>query len=155
VSADAALAVAREVGAALEIVEHAPVAIDAVPVALTLRPRDGEALASALGALARRGLAVLPRGGGRHLEFGNAPRHIDALLSTDALAAQSPFEPAEGVLHAGAGARLGALRARVAEAGWELPLDAPDDASLGGAIAAAAVGPRSQGFGLPRDVVLG
>ena len=41
-------------------------------------------------------------------------------------------------------------------AGWQLPLDPPGPAStLGGTLAAAAIGPRAQGFGRPRDCVLG
>jgi glycolate oxidase FAD binding subunit len=148
-------ALATDLGVAVEIVSHEPVAIDGVPVGVTLRPRDADALARTLRAVSERGLAVVPVGGGRHLGLGNVPRRVDALLSTVHLSGVDACEPAEGVCHAGAGTRLGALRARVAESGWELPLDAPDDASLGGALATAAVGPRSLGFGAPRDVVLG
>jgi glycolate oxidase FAD binding subunit len=153
--AEALQALARQLGPALEVEQHAPVSIDGTPVAVTLQPRDGEALAGALRALGRAGLAVVTKGGGCHLELGNLPRRVDALLSLERLAGVDHFEPAEGVCHAGAGTRLRDVRARVGTAGWELPLDAPDDASVGGAIAAAAIGPRSLGFGAPRDVVLG
>jgi glycolate oxidase FAD binding subunit len=149
------LALAQDVGAALALEQHVPVSVDGVAVGLTLRPRDGEALAHTLRALGGRGLAVVPIGGGSELALGNLPHRVDALLSTDRLCEIDVCEPAEGVCHAGAGTRLGALRARVADAGWELPLDAPDAASLGGALASAAVGPRTLGFGAPRDVVLG
>ncbi|HEX5066509.1 MAG TPA: FAD-binding oxidoreductase [Myxococcota bacterium] len=152
---DALQALAREVGAGLESLRHEPVSIDGIAVSTTLRPRDGDALARTVRALGQQGLAAVPLGGGRHLELGNAPRRVDALLCTSHLAAVEDFEPAEGVCHAGAGTRLGALRERIAPAGWELPLDAPDDATLGGALAAGAVGPRTQGYGAPRDVVLG
>jgi glycolate oxidase FAD binding subunit len=55
-----------------------------------------------------------------------------------------------------AGTPLSELRAAVRAGGWELPLDAPGaGATVGGVLAAAAVGPRAQGFGLPRDLVLG
>jgi glycolate oxidase FAD binding subunit len=148
-------ALAADVGPALEIAQHAPVSVDGVPVAVTLRPRDGEALSQLLQALGRRGLAVVPAGGGSQLGLGNLPRRVDALLSTERLCEAQPWDPAEGVCHAGAGERLGALRARVAAAGWELPLDAPDASTVGGALAAATVGPRSLGFGAPRDAVLG
>jgi len=152
--ATASGALAEVGGPDVELVRHAPRSIDGVAVGVTLRPRDGEALARAIRALGERGLAVVPIGGGRHLELGNRPRRVDALLCTSRLA-RIEFEPAEGVCFGGAGVRLGELRARVAKAGWDLPLDAPDDASVGGAIAAAAIGPRTQGFGAPRDVVLG
>jgi glycolate oxidase FAD binding subunit len=156
VSAEAAAsgALAEVAGPDVELVRHAPLSVDGVEVGATLRPRDGEALARAIRELAERGLAAVPIGGGRHLDLGNRPRRVDALLCTSRLD-PIEFEPAEGVCFGGAGVRLGALRARVSKEGWELPLDAPDDASVGGAIAAAAVGPRTQGFGAPRDVVLG
>jgi glycolate oxidase FAD binding subunit len=147
-------ALAEVEGPDVELVRHTPLSIDGVEIDTTIRPRDGDALARAIRSLASRELAVVPLGGGRHLELGNRPRRVDALLCTSRLA-QIEFEPAEGVCFAGAGVRLGALRERVAQAGWELPLDAPDAASVGGAIAVAAVGPRTQGFGAPRDVVLG
>jgi glycolate oxidase FAD binding subunit len=148
-------ALAGEVGTALALESHAPVSLDGVPVGLTLRPRDGEALARTVAALGRGGLAVVPVGAGGDLALGNLPARVDALLSTDRLCEIDVCEPAEGVCHAGAGTRLGALRARLVDAGWELPLDAPDAASLGGALASAVVGPRTQGYGAPRDVVLG
>jgi glycolate oxidase FAD binding subunit len=154
-AAPALEALAAQLGAALELVRHDPVSIDGVEVEHTLRPRDAEALATLLRALGERRLAVVPVGGGTQLGLGNPPRRVDALLSTERLAGVDACAPGEGVCHAGAGTRLGALRARVAESGWELPLDAPDGASLGGALAVAAIGPRSQGFGAPRDVVLG
>jgi glycolate oxidase FAD binding subunit len=154
-AAEALEALAREVGVSLELERHEPVSIDGVAVSMTLRPRDGDALARSVRALGERALALVPVGGGCHLGLGNLPRRIDALLSTAHLAGVDVFEPGEGVCHAGAGTRLGALRATAAAAGWEVPIDAPDEASLGGAIAVAAVGPRSQAFGAPRDVVLG
>ncbi|HEY5658017.1 MAG TPA: FAD-binding oxidoreductase [Myxococcota bacterium] len=144
-----------ELGAgALE--RHAPVNVDGVLVRATLRPDSGEALARALAASARHGLAVLPRGGGTHGDLGNPPRRADLLLSTQRLRGVDEFEPAEGVCHAAAGTTLAALRAAIRGEGWELPLDVPDDAAtLGGALAVAAVGPRAHGYGPARDAVLG
>jgi len=52
-----------------------------------------------------------------------------------------------------AGTRLAALREHLAGSGWELPLDPPgENATLGAALAAAAVGPR---YASPRDAALG
>jgi glycolate oxidase FAD binding subunit len=147
--------VEAELGAgALE--RHEPLEVDAVPVCATLCPEDGAGLARGLGAIARCGAAALPRGGGTHLDLGNLPVRADLLLSTRRLCDVDEFEPAEGVCHARAGTPLRALREAVSAEGWELPLDVPDaDATLGGAIASAAVGPRTQAYGLPRDIVLG
>ncbi|MDJ0853437.1 MAG: FAD-binding oxidoreductase [Myxococcota bacterium] len=135
---------------------HAPREIDGVAVAATLRPADGEALGHTLGALSEAGLAALVVGGGSRLGLGNPPRRADVLLSTRRLAGVDGFEPGEGVCHAGAGTPLAAVRSVVEEAGWELPLDPPGEAStVGGAIAAAACGPRALGYGPVRDTVLG
>jgi glycolate oxidase FAD binding subunit len=136
--------------------EHAPVEVDGAPLALTLRPADGAALARGLEALAGAGLSVVVRGGGTRLDLGNPPRAPHALLSTERLVGLDEFDPSEGVCHARAGTPLADVRAAVGSEGWELPLDPPGAGStLGGTLAAASLGPRSLGFGLPRAAVLG
>jgi glycolate oxidase FAD binding subunit len=136
--------------------EHAPVDVDGVEVAVTLRPSDGPSLAKTLATLASRGLAALVRGGGDRFGFGNPPHRADVILSTERLCGVDAFEPAEGVCHAHAGTALPELRAVVNSEGWDVPLDPPGSrATVGGTLAAAAVGPRAQAFGLPRDAVLG
>ncbi len=138
------------------VAEHAPVEIEGAKVALTLTPRDGAALAGALALLSELGLSVLPRGGGAHQGFGNPPARAFAILSTAALGGVLELDAGEGVCRAGAGTPLAALRAAVNAEGWELPLDAPGaGATLGGVLACAAQGPRAQGYGRPRDAVLG
>jgi len=137
--------------------ECAPVPVDGAKLALRLRPACGDALSAALAALSRHGLRAVVRGGGTKLALGNPPTDPHVLLSTEALAGVDAFEPGEGVCHVRAGTTLAELRRVVSgEGGWELPLDAPFDcATVGGVLSAAAVGPRAQGFGRPRDVVLG
>jgi glycolate oxidase FAD binding subunit len=136
--------------------EHAPLDVDGVEVAVTLRPSDGPSLAKTLAALGSSGLAALVRGGGDRLGFGNPPRRADAILSTERLRGVDTFEPAEGVCHVRAGTTLAELRAVVNPEGWDVPLDPPGaHATVGGTLAAAAIGPRARAFGAPRDVVLG
>lgn len=136
--------------------EHAPLACEGLDLPVTLRPAEGAALAASLRALASRGLAALVRGGGSRLGLGNLPRTGHVLLSTEGLAGIDEYEPDEGVLRARAGTPLGVLREAICEAGWELPFDPPGArATLGGTLAAAAVGPQHAGFGRPRDAVLG
>jgi glycolate oxidase FAD binding subunit len=130
--------------------------LEGVFAAATLQPGDAPALARALAALAACGLAALVRGGGTHRELGNPPRRADVVLSTRRLAGLLDFDPGEGVCLVAAGTPLASLRAEVNAGGWELPLDPPGRGStVGGALAAAAIGPRALGFGLPRDLVLG
>ncbi len=136
--------------------EHESVLVDGEPLAPTLLPADVEALSAALRALSRLSLPCVIRGGGNRLELGNPPRGAALLLSTAALNGVDDFDASEGVCHALAGTPLAEIEARVAPAGWQLPLDAPGSGStLGGVLAAAALGPRAQGFGRPRDCVLG
>jgi glycolate oxidase FAD binding subunit len=130
--------------------------VDDEPLAPTLRPADAESLAEALRSLGRLSLACVIRGGGSRMQLGNPPRGASLLLSTRSLVGIDEFDAGEGVCHARAGTTLAAIAARVEPAGWQLPLDPPgEDSTLGGALAAAASGPRAQGFGRPRDCVLG
>jgi glycolate oxidase FAD binding subunit len=136
--------------------QHPPVDVDGAEVGVTLRPGDGEALAKTLATLGRSGLSALVRGGGSSFAFGNPPRRGDVILSTERLRGIDAFEPAEGVCHVRAGTTLRELRAVVNPEGWDVPLDPPGPgATVGGTLAAAAIGPRVQGFGPPRDAVLG
>ncbi len=136
--------------------KHEPVEVEGRKLETTLLPGDGTALAAAVAGLHRAGLAAIVRGGGSRLGTGNVPRAGDVVLSTRALTGVEEFEPDEGVLRARGGTSLSALRETLEGTGWELPLDPPGSHStLGGVLAAAAVGPRHPGFGQPRDAVLG
>jgi glycolate oxidase FAD binding subunit len=130
--------------------------VDGCAFAATVCPPGGEALARAVRVLAERGLGAVVCGGGSRLALGNPPRGARVLLSTAGLAGVLALDREEGVLHAGAGTPLAALRDALSDTVWELPLDPPGArATLGGTLAAAAVGPRHLGFGRPRDLVLG
>lgn len=139
-------------------------AVDATPavacgdvgLAATLAPADEAGLAHGLAALAERRIGVVVQGGGSRAALGNPPRGARALLSTRRLAGVVELDAEEGVANVRAGTPLAELRAAVADAGLELPLDPPGaGATLGGTLAAAAIGPRHTGFGRPRDLVLG
>ncbi len=134
--------------------EHEPVDLDGVAAALTLSPSDGEGLSRTLATLRRCGLAVAVRGGGSCAGIGNPPTGLDAFLSTGRLVGIEEFDASEGVCQVRSGTPLRDVREALAASGWELPLDPPGrDATVGGCLAAASVGPRS--LGLPRDQVLG
>jgi glycolate oxidase FAD binding subunit len=136
--------------------EHAPREVDGVALEATLQPVDAEALGRSLAALSRCAVAAVVRGGGSRLALGNPPEGAQVLLSTERLAGLTDFDAGDGVCHVAAGTPLAVLRQKLAAGGWELPLDPPGDAStVGGAVAAAALGPRALGFGLARDAVLG
>jgi glycolate oxidase FAD binding subunit len=127
-----------------------------VAAALTLSPSDGEQLSRTLATLRRCGLAVAVRGGGSSSGVGNPPTDLDAFLSTGHLVGIEEFDEGEGVCHVRSGTSLRDVREALATSCWELPFDPPGrDSTVGGCIAAAAVGPRTLGLGLPRDQVLG
>jgi glycolate oxidase FAD binding subunit len=152
----APLAALRDALGAECVREAERVEIDGMAFAPTLVPRDAEALAAALRALSQQGLGCVIRGGGSRLALGNPPRGAGLALSTASLAGVDVLDASEGVCHARAGTPLAEIEAKAAAAGWELPLDPPGRAStLGGTLAAAALGPRAQGFGRARDCVLG
>ena len=136
--------------------EEGACCVDGVSPGWGLHPRDPDELARAVLALRDNALAALVRGGGNRLGVGNPPGRADVLLATDRLTGILELDGEEGVCHALAGTELSELRAAASQEGLELPLDAPGPgATLGGVIAAAAVGPRALGYGGPRDVVLG
>jgi glycolate oxidase FAD binding subunit len=135
------------------VLVHEPRAVEGAKLEATLRPKSGEALAEALRLLGEEKLSALVRGGGSRLASANAPCRARVLLETGELAFPPEIDAEEGVMRCAAGSRLAALGEALAGSGWELPLDPPGRAStLGGALAAAAVGPR---FAQPRDAVLG
>lgn len=135
---------------------HAPIAFEGAEVAATLRPADGAALARVITALCRLRLAAVVRGSGSGLRLGNPPRGVELFLSLERLAGVEELDEVDGVCRVASGTPLAALREKLAATAWELPLDAPEaTATVGGCLAGARIGPRSLGFGLPRDVQLG
>lgn len=127
--------------------------VDGVQYADIVAPASGAALAASLAALSQLRQPVCVEGGGNRIALGGPVSGAAVLLSTARLRGILTVDADDGVLCALAGTPLAELRAAAQEAGWELPLDPPGETStLGGALAAAAIGPR---FGPPRSVVLG
>ena len=119
-------------------------------------PISGEMLAAALEVLHETHTPALVRGGGSRLGLGHPVPAAQVLLETRGLRFPAELDAEDGVAYLPAGASLSELREQVRKDGegrWELPLDPPGEGTtLGGALAAAALGPC---FGPPRDVVLG
>ncbi len=154
--AAAALSELRSAVGESALLEHDALDVQGAQVSLTLRPADAEGLSEVLRSANRLNLALVLRGGGTRLGLGNPLRRADALLSTERITGVDVLDAEEGVAHVRGGTPLAELRARASAQGWELALDPPGARStLGGALAAAAVGPRCHRFGLPRDGVLG
>ena len=82
------------------------------------------------------------------------PTDVDAELWTTLLDEVVAYEPAEMLAVVRAGMRVGDLRAVLAAGGQEWPVDAPDDATVGGVIAAGVSSPRRLRVGHVRDTVV-
>ena len=102
-------------------------------------------------------LAVIPRGNGTKISMGNPPRRYDVALSLAELNRIIHYEPADLTISVESGMNFGEIQNLAGRSGLWLPLDPRGGAesSIGGIIAANAAGPLRQGFGGPRDMVLG
>jgi len=136
--------------------QHEPIEVDGVALESTVAPSSGEELAACLRELGASSCAVVIRGGGTRIGFGNAPTGAQGILSTRGLAAVREFDEEDGVVLVEGGARVSEVQEEVGASGWNLSLDAPGESStVGGVLASAASGPRVTGFGPVRDFVLG
>lgn len=124
---------------------------------LHVRPADEGAVCRLLALARESGAAVIPRGGGTQDRLGRPLDRASVVLDTRSLDRVVEYNPADLTVTVQAGLRLAALQRLLAEHGQWLPADPPGEHSMtvGGWVAAAAVGPRRLGYGAPRDLVLG
>ena len=141
----------------MEIIEEQPgIQVDGRKINAVLSPRDPESLCQVLELLSAEQIPVLIRGGGTRMGLGNRPDEVEVLLSTRSLSRVRRYEPDDGVVEVSGGTPLAEVRKAVLSKGWVLPIDAGGSlATVGGAIASAAYGPRCLGFGPVRRNVLG
>jgi glycolate oxidase FAD binding subunit len=99
------------------------------------------------------GRRLLIVGGRRHLDKGN-PTELDAELWTTQLDRLVAYEPAEMIVVAEAGMRVGELGRILTAGGQAWPVDAPDDATIGGVLASGTSSFRRLKVGALRDTVL-
>lgn len=130
-------------------------AVDRLSPSSVVEPSSAEELASVLAGANEHGAAVVPWGAGRHMSFGNVPSRYDIALRTAKLDRVIEHEPADLTITVEAGITMGRLQAVLAEHGQFLPIDARADATAGGVLAAGVSGPSQQGYGLPRDWLIG
>lgn len=92
-------------------------------------------------------------GGSAGVTSGGRARSIPTELSKEVV----DYNPADLVISVGAGITLGELQGILAREGQWLPLDPPgwEGMTLGEAILEGGAGPLRQGYGTPRDQVLG
>ena len=135
----------------------AAVAVDGKVPSAVVYPPTAELVAEVLHLASEHDLAVIPFRNGTKLSMGNPPRRYDLALSLKELNQVWHYEPADLTISVEPGMKFGDLQNFVGRHGLWLPLDPRGGAkaSIGGIIAANAAGPLRQGYGGPRDMVLG
>jgi glycolate oxidase FAD binding subunit len=125
--------------------------------ACVIQPHDYDDVATAVRALGRAGLALIPTGHPTHLDVGAPPQRYDAALTTRRLDRIVAHEAGDMTVTVQAGVTLGALATALAAARQWLPLDPAraGDMTVGGLIAADRSGPSRFGYGKVRDWLIG
>jgi glycolate oxidase FAD binding subunit len=117
-----------------------------------IHPASASEVAEALTSVGEGG-RILVVGGRRHMDRRGSV-DADGELWTTALDRPVAYDPAEMLVVVEAGMRLHDLRAMLAEGGQEWPTEEPDDATVGGVIAAGIDPIRRLRVGLMRDSVV-
>jgi len=136
---------------------NAAISIAGVTPERDLAPVDRVQLGTMVRELAAAQRTFAFAGGGTDLEFGNAPRALDAVIRTTALDRVLDYAPEDQTVTVEGGMRIAALDAVLAEAGQMLPIDVGDraHATVGGAIATNAFGARRHRYGSIKDLIVG
>jgi glycolate oxidase FAD binding subunit len=132
-------------------------AVDGKVPNYVLYPDSAEKVAAVLRCAAENDLAVIPCRNGTKLATGSPPRRYDVALSLKEMTRVWHFEAADLTIGLEPGMKFGDFQEFIGRHGLWLPLDPRGGAraSIGGIIAANAAGLLRQGFGGPRDMVLG
>jgi len=137
--------------------DRAPYVVDGRTPCGVVLPGSADEVARVVRAAAAVGVPVVPWGGGSQMSRGTPPRDGALVVGLRRLGRVLEHEPGDLTATAEAGITLDAFQAALGTGGQWLPLDppAPGTATLGGVLAANAAGPRRQGYGTARDLVIG
>jgi glycolate oxidase FAD binding subunit len=132
-------------------------AVAGVQPSLVVEPGSEQELAKVLKLANAAGLAVIPRGGGIKLEWGNSPVRADLILSTVRLNRVIEHAWADLTVSVEAGCTIAKLQETVAKHGQRLALDPlwPAQATVGGVLSTNDSGALRLRFGSLRDLVIG
>jgi|SRR5579859_11378 len=124
---------------------------------LVIEPANEAELAVALRLANDAGVAVVPRGGGTKLIWGNPPARADVVLSTVRLNKIIEHVWADLTVSVEAGCTVANLQAALAQHGQRLAVDSlwPQKATIGGILSANDSGALRLRFGALRDLILG
>lgn len=122
-------------------------------------PVERPATVADLCAIVRRcadsGTAIYPVGGGTMLDYGMPPARPGIALAIAKLNQVIDYPARDMTITVQAGITMRELQETLAAENQWLPIDIPDDATIGGAIACDVSGPRRYGYGTLRDYVIG
>jgi glycolate oxidase FAD binding subunit len=124
---------------------------------LAVSPGNEQQLAQLLKAADETGLAVIPRGGGTKLAWGNPPQRADIVLSTARLNAIVEHAHSDLTVTVEAGCTLERLAETLAKENQRLALDVlwPSHATIGGILSTNDSGALRLRFGSLRDLLIG
>ena len=148
---------ADAVGAANVSDEVAAFPIDGTHPALVVTPSDIPEMSRAVAAARDGDMAIAPWGGGTRMGLGNAISRLDLVVSLAGLNHVVQHNPGDLTATVEAGITIAGLQRALGEHGQFLALDSPlpERSTVGGTLAAGAVGPLRWQFGNPRDLVIG
>jgi glycolate oxidase FAD binding subunit len=124
---------------------------------LVIEPGTESELAEVLRLSNEAGLAVIPRGGGTKLGWGNPPARANLILSTARLTEIIEHAWADLTVTVEAGCTIQRLQETLAQHGQRLALDPlwPDKATVGGVLSTNDSGALRLRFGALRDLIIG
>ena len=137
--------------------EQRGLSVDGLLPSTVMRPEDAEDAARGLRLCDLAPAAVVVWGGGTQMRLGAPPRRYDVAFSTERMTRLLEYEPADLTCRVEAGMRLHDLQATLREQGQRLPLDPPhpEQATVGGMVAANTNGLSRGRYGTVRDWVIG
>ncbi|HEX3146611.1 MAG TPA: FAD-binding oxidoreductase [Gemmataceae bacterium] len=120
-----------------------------------MRPGSASELCELVRKAAADGQALYPIGGSTQLDFGLPPTKPGTAVELGGLDRVIDYPARDMTITVQAGITVARLRDELRKEGQQLPVDVPDAATLGGAIATNVSGPRRFGHGTFRDYVIG
>ena len=132
-------------------------AVCGVQPRLVLEPANEQQLAAVLRLANDASLAVIPRGSGTKLSWGNAPTRAEVILSTARLDKIIEHPWADLTVSVEAGCTIQKLQSALAQHGQRLALDPlwPAQATIGGVLSTNDSGSLRLRFGALRDLIIG
>jgi glycolate dehydrogenase FAD-binding subunit len=132
-------------------------AVAGVEPKVIVSPANEMQLAEVLRRSDEAGIAVIPRGGGTKLGWGNPPSRAELILSTARLNEITEHAWADLTVSVDAGCTIQKLQETLAQHGQRLALDPlwPDKATIGGVLSSNDSGALRLRFGGLRDLIIG